>query len=1321
MIALVSLATLLLLSLPVGTSSCEDGGRSDYARNATVVYVDTRAERDDSCLPPHGISPCASLEAIASGITSMENLTSLEIVICSPRLELKEPVKFEGLSVVRIVGAPTQIQCVSNSSAETSGNNSAGAVFVAVQDLSIEDISFVHCGAFINYTEVWNGRFTAVFRAALHALNCTNVTVRNITASQSNGAGMVVSNVQGGLVNISDSLFEHNAIPVDDRERYAGGGGIFVRILHSIPSHYVLHGCTFVNNTPSTTGEYVFVSIFGRVLRGRGQGGGLLVRISHDATNNSLTVSNCSFIRNSAFLGGGLGIVMSGRSRNNLAVVSSSYIEENGCQPGQESGSAGGAHLGYSYYGSNKEHARDSRIIVRDTIFTKNCAILGGGTTFFASRSDYPDSNNGISFINCSWIENSGHIGAAVDLSPHTDDRLSAGFLPTPNFTDCRFSNNSVRFHMQELQQAIGTGAMFSSLLNIRFISSVHFEQNADTALIIVNAMADFSSCDATFVNNTGVQGGAISLVGVSSMVIGPGHVYQFLHNKATDRGGAISSYLIDNHDFSGSRSCFIQYSERSSPMEWNTSIVFDGNKAPVGRSVFTTATSACLLSGLSFSFDSETTINKSFAWHSSEVLRWPGVFHYDDPAENQIATDGSLFHVLGELPFEIIPGEQHSLEVNITDDLGQLSNSTLRASVEGREIEVDSAFSCVADQIVQLKGTERMTGKLLLQTVSLKKSSILVPIVLAPCPPGFSLNREKECVCDVSSYEGLTRCDFGRFSAYIREGFWVGYVNGDSTNENELVTAFCPVEFCQYSDSVVRTDILLPRTSSNGELDAFICGPSRTGVLCGDCTEGHSAYYHSLYFSCRENNLCSIGWLLYVLSELVPVTFLFVVVLAFNISFTSGKLNGFIFFCQLLDTLFIDVNKVPKVVHFFSLGYRVIYGFFSLDFFTIEPLSFCLWEGATVLDVLAFKYVTIAYSLILVILVIVFMKYFARRLLGNRIKISTIQVSVIHGLSAFLVVCYMQCIKVSLSILLPSSLQGRGGTPLSPARVWLSGEVEVFSPEHLPYAIPALLCLLTVGAIPPIVLLAYPLNNKIASLVGFNTISHTKLAHLMRKVSLNKLKPVLDSFQGCFKDNLRFFAGLYFVYRWVSLFAYSVSPDLNVLYAVLQVLLILMLLIHSVAQPYVNRSYNIVDALLLTDLVLINMLTAFNYYYTRVIAEEVRDQQVIDVTTSFQLILIYLPILAMCVYLMIKGYKKLCSKKKAINKRDTMGERFTTSLDSSVKSRDSRVTMSDIGSLEEFPARLLEEYHEMEPEEEETNLTSPGLPPSIPPAYDPL
>ena len=148
-----------------------------------------------------------------------------------------------------------------------------------------------------------------------------------------------------------------------------------------------------------------------------------------------------------------------------------------------------------------------------------------------------------------------------------------------------------------------------------------------------------------------------------------------------------------------------------------------------------------------------------------------------------------------------------------------------------------------------------------------------------------------------------------------------------------------------------------LPRNIS--QLDEAICSKSRTGVLCGDCRPGYTTNFHSPNFHCKlaDPTLCQIGWLFYILSELVPVTVVFITVLVLNISFTSGAINGFIFFAQLLDTLNGDafgiITYLPAI-SILSQGYQVIYGFFNLDFFNIDALSFCLWSNTTALDMLA-------------------------------------------------------------------------------------------------------------------------------------------------------------------------------------------------------------------------------------------------------------------------------------------------------------------------------------------------------------------------------
>ena len=270
------------------------------------------------------------------------------------------------------------------------------------------------------------------------------------------------------------------------------------------------------------------------------------------------------------------------------------------------------------------------------------------------------------------------------------------------------------------------------------------------------------------------------------------------------------------------------------------------------------------------------------------------------------------------------------------------------------------------------------------------------------------------------------------------------------------------------------------------------------------------------------------------------------------------------------------------------STVYKVIYGFFNLDFFNIEPLSFCIWENASVLDMLSFKYITIAYSLLLVLGVIFFMRYFAARCLGRYYSITSLRNSVIHGLSAFLVLCYGQCIKVSFSILYGKTLRTRiqnstsRGTP--PRRVWFSGNVEYFSNEHLRYALPAFFILLTIGAVPPLVLLVYPLFNRV---FAFFKLENLCIVCCFNRIGM--LKPLLDSFQGSFKDDFRFFAGIYFFYRWTAVVVYAAVSSYSAFFNAVQVFLVGILTVHSLFQPYQKRWHNILDGLLLANLIVIN------------------------------------------------------------------------------------------------------------------------------------
>ena len=503
------------------------------------------------------------------------------------------------------------------------------------------------------------------------------------------------------------------------------------------------------------------------------------------------------------------------------------------------------------------------------------------------------------------------------------------------------------------------------------------------------------------------------------------------------------------------------------------------------------------------------------------------------------------------------------------------------------------------------------------------------------PCPPGFEGD---SCECAAANFFGISKCESMR--AFVIPGYWVGLCNNDVV----FCTGNCPFGFCTYNNSV---NYQLPSTLS--ELDEFICGEHRTGVLCGECRENRSVSYHSYSYTCTSNDLCNIGWLFYILSELIPLTVVFILIMLFNVSFTSGNFNGFILFAQIQDSLSVNGNGVihtPRQLQFLTSLYQLVYRFFNFDFFSIEQLSFCMWKNATVLDVMAFKYVTILYGLCLVFICVFVMNTSRARRVCLYMSPRTMRSSIIHGLTAFFVMCYSQCARVSFQILGPMYLY-KTGPEFIQTVVFRSGHLDMFEPEHLKYALPALFFLFTINIIPLIILILYPLSYKVLARCN---LSESKFVNCVPRYVPMQL---LDSFQSSFKDELRFFAGLYFLYRLISLAAFSASRSLTEFYPGLELLLIIILALHAAVQPYKERKHNIIDTLLFANLAIINGFSLYNYQ--KALQETISSQDTkfnyLIITATVQIVLIYLPLVCIIIAFSVVIFRKVfrhCKKRNS-------------------------------------------------------------------------
>ena len=79
-------------------------------------------------------------------------------------------------------------------------------------------------------------------------------------------------------------------------------------------------------------------------------------------------------------------------------------------------------------------------------------------------------------------------------------------------------------------------------------------------------------------------------------------------------------------------------------------------------------------------------------------------------------------------------------------------------------------------------------------------------------------------------------------------------------------------------------------------------CQDGGTGRLCGACSDGYGVPLNVL----NGCNKCdNIGFLLFIFVELLPTTIFVLVILVFNIKFTNGSINGFVFYCQIITIVY--------------------------------------------------------------------------------------------------------------------------------------------------------------------------------------------------------------------------------------------------------------------------------------------------------------------------------------------------------------------------------------------------------------------------------
>ena len=477
-----------------------------------------------------------------------------------------------------------------------------------------------------------------------------------------------------------------------------------------------------------------------------------------------------------------------------------------------------------------------------------------------------------------------------------------------------------------------------------------------------------------------------------------------------------------------------------------------------------------------------------------------------------------------------------------------------------------------------------------------LKKITTKLIVELIPCidRAGYTYSENSQmCVC----YHINVKCSTD--GNEIKKGHWFGSITSKAT------TSLCPNRYCDFTNRK-RTSkgyFELPNTI-NAQ-----CNDHRVGRACGECSSGYTLSYDST--DCISVDQCGTGWTVLV----VTVTCLYWIAIVggvfglmyFKFQVSSGYLYGLVYYYSMVGTLLNNNPYISDDVFQFA---SVLSSFAQLTPQFLGKL--CFVKGLSGIDQLFIHYShAVAVSLLLLLIVV------ATRC-SARISLF-VGCCIIRVVCLLLLLSYTSIASTSLQLLLPLRF-----TDVKEWYTYSSPQIQYFHGRHIVYGVMAVICELVVGICLPLLLLLEPV--------------------LSKKINFIKIKPLLDQFQGCYKDKYRWFAAYYLICRQVIfLIVYTFSSNNHHMLAYLQTACVIMAMIHMWFQPYQNELLNALDGVILLLIILEANLNIFPFLK--------------NVITEIAIIIVIIPLILSSA-ITIKNVINICLKKEQYRQCDPSDNR---------------------------------------------------------------
>ena len=1035
----------------------------------------------------------------------------------------------------------------------------SGIYFTNSIDVVLTLLTIVNCGLHQH----------TYYNVSLHFLDINSVTLEWISVQNSSGYGLVLYNAHDVL--IANSSFTNNGLP----ETFTGNAYIINNDRFRTPSRVKIVKSNFTLSLGN--GMYLWYindkiadviienSMFSH--NNAWHGGGVYIVLRK---KSSIKISNCTINNNSAWNGGGMHIDSIANVNVNVSDTNiynnAAHYDGGGLYIDLFTRSASIEFINCNIYNNTAQYDGGGVYIT---------SVTASGTTGFINCNIYDNiaqSNGGgeciffytlfgsIEFSNCTIYNNTAHFSSGIVF--HSAQVHSTRSIL---FTNVSFQFNKVfdKFdvHQKEFQAAV-------VLLNVNKVTfdQIEVSNHNTTGLVGVNSLITFQRHNM-FANNSGIYGGGIALYKSSQLLLKEHVNISFVNNHASKSGGGIFVSQVFGEE--NTTDCFFKVIPYHDPNDTKTVLYFVNNTADISGDVL-------------YGGKIDDCTNTPYFKHLFDYTQQIGLSVVSsDPIQVCFCQLNRPNCSITNISIFAMPG----IEVNVLIATVGLQNGTtegvikLTSSDSSSTVQTENnRLNAICTNVTFTLRTNTLLGSK--QVYATLKSSINKPLYdhyakvievnIESCPNGFPLV-DGMCVCRMELNSPQITCDNKTLIIKRVGDMWIGYEN-DSTCL--VVQSHCPLHYC--NDSNVTFTLNIPKKQ---------CLYNRSGILCGQCSEGLSLMLGSNQCEqCTDNNIALI--IPFAVAGIALVAFVTVL----NLTVSVGTINGLIFYANVVkiyELIFFPEGSIPILSQFIS--------WINLDL----GIKTCFYHNMDSCSKAWLQFIFPAYIWLILLLIIILSHYSSKvvLLIGRQ---------AIPVLATMILLSYTKLIRTVFQVIHYTNIQCSGKNHITLLRWYIDANVKYVGGCHLS---------LFLFSLAVLVLLIIPYTFYLLTIPLFEG-PLSKYIHCYQKLS-TYMKPFFDAYGGPYNDKCRFWTGFLLLVRVILALVVSQDIEANVSLKVLTSILVVIIFMYLLLKGiYRHFPLLYLEAFFVLNLVLMA--------HTNVQTSEIPEQQVTSIVLVFAAFVVF-------------------------------------------------------------------------------------------------